>query len=196
MRRRWLRLTLYSAGLIGLSVGFFYLLQYVMLQFNISPEKLGEFASTAYGIVFGAALLGNASVMVPVYFHTSLMMVVASEWNPILVALVASIGGALGEITGYYAGYLGKKIVATEGMPGYNRFVAWVNRYGPLAIFLFSLQPILPFDIAGLAAGASRLPLGKFLLPCWAGKFIRYSVLCYFGSWLLQFLPLWSQPPG
>jgi len=194
IRRRWLTLTLYGAGLIVLSVGLVYLLQYLIIHFNIS---LGEFALGAYSAVFIISFLSNASILVPVVaLHIPIMITAASQWNPILVAFIASAAGTLGEISGYYAGYVGKRIVITRDIPGYNRFVDWVNRYGVLAIFLFSLQPILPFDIAGLTAGAARLPLWKFLLPCWAGKFPKYIVLCYFGSWLLQLLPLWAPPPG
>lgn len=186
-------LTLYGAGLIGLSVGLFYLIQYLEVYFHTS---LQEFAPTAYAIVFGVTLVCNASILVPVPFYISPIVAVASQWNPIIVALVASVAGTMGEMTGYYAGYLGKRIVVARDIAGYNRFVDWVNRYGVLAIFLFSLQPILPFDIAGLTAGASRLPLWKFLLPCWAGKFPKYIVLCYFGPWFFHFLPLWFQPLG
>ena len=193
IRRRWLMLTLYGAGLIGLSVGLFCLIQYLEVYFNTS---LQEFAPTAYAIVFGVTLLCNASILVPAPFYISTMVAVASQWDPIIVALVASVASTLGEMTGYYAGYLGKRIAITRDIAGYSRFVDWVNRYGVLAIFLFSLQPILPFDIAGLTAGASRLPLWKFLLPCWAGKFPKYIVFCYFGPWLFHFLPLWLQPLG
>ena len=188
IRRRWLMLTLYGAGLIGLSVGLVYLLQYLIVHFNIS---LGEFAPGAYSAVFIISFLCNASILVPVALHISIMMTAASQWDPILVAFIASAAGTMGEISSYYAGYLGKRIAITKDIPGYNRFVDWVNRYGVLAIFLFSLQPILPFDIAGLTAGVSRLPLWKFLLPCWAGKFPKYIVFCYFGFRLLHFLPLW-----
>jgi len=193
IRRRWLMLTLYGTGLIGLSVGLVYLLQYLIVHFNIS---LGEFAPGAYSAVFIISFLCNASILVPVALHISIMMTAASQWDPILVAFIASAAGTLGEISSYYAGYLGKRIAITKDIPGYNRFVDWVNRYGVLAIFLFSLQPILPFDIAGLTAGVSRLPLWKFLLPCWAGKFPKYIVFCYFGVGLLHFLPLWFQPLG
>ncbi|MBA7507724.1 hypothetical protein ES706_06444 [subsurface metagenome] len=197
IQRKWFVLTLYVAGLIGLSIGLTYLLLYLMAYFNISAEEFASSSSAyAYSVIFGVTLLFNASIMVPTHLHVPLMITAAAYWNPIIVVLVASIGGTLGEMTGYYAGYLGKRIVVTKDMPGYNRFVDWINRYGLLAIFLFSLQPILPFDIAGLTAGASRLPLWKFLLPCWAGRFLKYLVFCYFGSWLLQFLPLWSQPLG
>ena len=186
-RQRWLRTTIYGIILVGLSIGLAYLLRYLMAHFDISVE---EFGTTAYLVVFGVTLVCNASIMVPVAIHTSIMMVAASQWNPVLIALVASIAGTLGEITGYYAGYLGKKIIVSESTPGYNKLVGWMNRYGPLAIFLLSLQPILPVDIAGLTAGASRIPLWKFLLPCWAGKFPKYILFCYFGFGLLRFLPL------
>jgi len=186
-QQRWLKVVLYLVILIVLSVGLVYLLRYLMTYFDISA---GGFATTAYLVVFGTTLVCNASIMVPVAIHTSVMMAAASQWDPVLIALIASVAGTLGEISGYYAGYLGKKIVAAEGMPGYNKLVDWMKRHGPLAIFLISLQPILPVDIAGLTAGASRIPLWKFLLPCWAGKFPKYILFCYFGFGLLNLLPL------
>ena len=184
-RKKWLRTTVYAVIIIGLSVGLIYLLRYLMAHFDISVE---EFATTAYLVVFVTTLVSNASIIVPVPIFAAIMIAAASKWDPILIALIASIAGTLGEITGYYAGYLGKKIIVSETTPGYEKLVGWMKRYGPLAIFLLSLQPILPFDIAGLIAGASRIPLWKFLLPCWAGKFPKYIVICYFGFVLPQFL--------
>ena len=186
-RKIWLSTAVLLVALIGLSLGLVYLLRHLIAHFDIS---LGELATTAYLVVFGVTLVCNASIMVPVAIHTSIMMAAASQWNPVLMALVASIAGTLGEITGYYAGYLGKKVVVGESTPGYNKLVGWMNRYGPLAIFLVSLQPILPVDIAGLTAGASRIPLWKFLLSCWAGKFPKYILFCYFGFGLLRLFPL------
>jgi len=186
-RKTWFRTAVYAVILIALSIGLAYLLQYLLAKLEIS---VGEFATTAYLVVFGTTLLCNASIMVPVAIHTSMMMTAASQWDPIFIAFIASIAGTLGEITGYYAGYLGKKIVISESTPGYNKLVGWMKRYGPLAIFLLSLQPVLPVDIAGLTAGASKIPLWKFLLPCWAGKFPKYIGFCYFSFGLFHFLPL------
>ena len=112
-----------------------------------------------------------------------------SPWGPLLIALTASTAGTLGEMTGYYAGYLGKKIIITEATPGYEKLVGWMKRRGMLAVFLLSLQPILPFDIAGLMSGVSRIPIWRFILPCWAGKFPKYLVGCYFGGAFLSLLP-------
>jgi membrane protein YqaA with SNARE-associated domain len=188
-QKRWLKLALYVTILVGLSFGFYLLLGYLMAYFNISVEKL---ASTAYLVVFVVTLLSNLGIFVPVYFHISIMMAAAKYWDPVLVALVASVAGTLGEMSGYYAGYLGKRIAQLENIPGYQRLVGWMKRHGPWGILLISLQPILPFDVAGLLAGASKLPVWKFLLPCWAGRFPKYLLACYLGP---AFLSLFPFPP-
>jgi membrane protein YqaA with SNARE-associated domain len=186
-QKRWLKLALYVVILVGLSFGFAYLIQYLMAYFNI---PLDRFAYTAYLLVFGVTLLSNAAILVPVYIHVSIMMAAAQYWNPALIALAASVAGALGEMTGYYAGYLGKRFILAENAPGYERLVGWMKRYGPWGIFIISVQPILPVDVAGLLAGASKLPVWKFLLPCWAGKFSKYLLACYLGPALWSLLPL------
>jgi membrane protein YqaA with SNARE-associated domain len=185
-RNKWLLATIYVVIIVGLSFGLYFLLQYLMAYFNVSVE---EFATTAYLVVFVTTLVSNASILVPVPVFVALMITAAGYWNPVLIALTASSAGALGEISGYYAGYLGKRIIITEATPGYEKLVAWMKRHGMLAVFLLSLQPILPFDIAGLISGASKIPLWKFVLPCWAGKFPKYLLGCYFGGAFLSLLP-------
>jgi membrane protein YqaA with SNARE-associated domain len=195
-QKRWLRIVLYVVIVAVVSVGFFLLFQYLAAHFRISEEGLQKLATTAYLIVFAVTLLSNAAVLVPVaYPHLSVIIAAATLWNPVIVASVASVAGALGEITAYYAGYLGKRVAGLEKVPGYQRLVGWMQKYGLLGIFLISVQPILPVDIAGLLAGSSRLALWKFLLPCWFGKFCKYLVACllayYLGAEVLRrILPL------
>ncbi|MGA8848338.1 MAG: VTT domain-containing protein [Dehalococcoidia bacterium] len=191
-QNRWLLATIYAVIILGLSFGLYFLVGYLKARFDISGEGL---ATTAYLAVFITSLVSNASIIIPVPIFVGIMIPVAkmmaevSPWGPVLVALTASSAGTLGEITGYYAGYLGKKIIVTEATPGYEKLVGWMKRHGPLAIFLLSLQPILPFDIAGLISGASRIPLWKFILACWAGKFPKYLLGCYLGGTVLSHLP-------
>jgi len=192
-RKKWLQATIYAVIILGLSFGLYFLVGYLKARFDISGEGL---ATTAYLAVFITSLVSNASIIIPVPIFVGIMIPVAkmmaevSPWGPVLVALTASSAGTLGEITGYYAGYLGKKIIVTEATPGYEKLVGWMKRHGPWGIFLLSLQPVLPFDVAGLLAGASKLPLWKFLLPCWAGKFAKYLLACYLGPALWSLLPL------
>lgn len=189
-QKRWLKMALYVAILVGVSVGLWYLFDGLCQHLGISDKTLERFASTGYLVVFAISLAFNALIVVPVYIHIAIMVKAAELWDPVLVALAASMGGVLGELTAYYAGYLGKRIVHLENTPGYERLVGWMKKYGPSGIFLVSLQPILPVDIAGLLAGASKLPVWKFLLPCWAGKFAKYLVACYLGPALWNLLPL------
>jgi membrane protein YqaA with SNARE-associated domain len=184
-QNRWLKMVLYVVILTGVSYGFYVLLRYLTTYLGI-PEQ--GFAPIAYLIVFGVTLVANAAIFVPVWLHITTMAwaIEDANCNLVLVVLVASVAGALGEITGYYAGYLGKRFVLAESTPGYNRFVGWMQRYGPWGIFLVSLQPLT--DIAGLMAGASKLPVWKFLLPCWPAKFVKYFVLCYFGGGIWSLL--------
>jgi len=189
-QKRWLKMALYVAILVGVSVGLWYLFDGLCQHLGISDKTLERFASTGYLVVFAISLAFNALIVVPVYIHIGIMVKAAELWDPVLVALAASVGGVLGELTAYYAGYLGKRIAHLENAPGYQRLVGWMERYGPWGIFLISVQPILPVDIAGLVAGASKLPVWKFLLPCWAGKFAKYLLACYLGPALWRFLPL------
>ena len=191
-RNRWLLATIYAVIILGLSIGLYFLVGYLMARFDLS---VGGLATTTYLIVFVVTLVSNASIIVPVPVFVGIMIAAAnvmadiSPWGPVLVALTASTAGTLGEMTGYYAGYIGKKIIITEATPGYEKLVGWMKRHGMLAVFLLSLQPILPFDIAGLVSGVSRIALWKFILPCWAGKFPKYLVGCYFGGAFLSLLP-------
>jgi uncharacterized membrane protein YdjX (TVP38/TMEM64 family) len=191
-RNRWLLATIYAVTILGLSVGLYFLLRYLMARFDLSVEGL---ATTTYLVVLVVTLVSNASIIIPVPIFVGIMIAAAnvmaevSPWGPVLIALTASTAGTLGEMTGYYAGYLGKKIIIAEATPGYEKLVGWMKRHGMLAVFLLSLQPILPFDIAGLISGVSRIPLWKFVLPCWAGKFPKYLLGCYFGGAFLSLLP-------
>ena len=68
----------------------------------------------------------------------------------------------MGEATGHVLGYVGNGRGVVERLPAYGRISGWVRRYGPLAVFAVSLQPVLAFDIAGALAGASKMPLPNF----------------------------------
>lgn len=52
-----------------------------------------------------------------------------------------------------------------------------------MTVFLFSLVPFLPIDIAGLVAGALRFPVWKFLLACFLGKALLYIVMIQATAW-------------
>ena len=185
----WWQLTMALASLLALSFGLAYLLQNVVAHFEL---QLKGFAWLAYLSVFATTLVCNFTVIVPVPIATSIMIAAATKWDLLTVALAASIGGTLGELSGYYAGYFGKIIAIPEETLWYKRIKQWMQHYVLWAIFFLALQPLLPFDIGGLIAGASKMPLYKFLTALWMGKFAKYTILCYYGIGLIHLLPFWS----
>lgn len=188
-RVRWMRLVIAFAGLVVVSFALAYLLQRLLARFQL---PLHGVAWLAYLVVFATSLAANLTIIAPVSLATSIMVAAATHWNPVLIALSASIGGSLGELSAYYAGYLGKKVALTEDIAGYKRIERWIQRYGVWAIFLIALQPVLPFDVGGLIAGAAKMPVRKFLPALWAGRFLKYILVTYAGLGLIHFMPFLS----
>ncbi|MFC1965411.1 YqaA family protein [Chloroflexota bacterium] len=185
-RIHWLRLAITIFVAVTLSFGLAYLLQNLLAKYDF---PLYKFEWLAYSVIFGIALVTNLSILVPVPIIISIMVAAAATWNPILIALFGSIGGTIGEISGYYAGYLGKEIAIPGEAVWYKRVEHWVQRWGMWAIFIVSLQPLIPFDVGGIIAGVTRMPIHKFLFAVWLGKFPRYVLVTYAGIGLIQFMP-------
>jgi len=182
-KKKWLQTAAWGVGIAALTAGIVYLLSFLESYLKL---PLNEYATLAYLAVFIVTLLSSCTILFPAP-GVALVMAAAAKWNPAIVAMVASVGGTIGELTGYYAGYLGRKIIITEYRERYEQAAGWMNRYGLWAIFAFALVPILIFDLIGLAAGALRLPVWKFLLACWAGRIVRSLIEAYFGA---GFIPL------
>jgi membrane protein YqaA with SNARE-associated domain len=64
-----------------------------------------------------------------------------------------------------------------------------MKKWGVWAILFFAFVPVVPFDVAGLACGALRFPVWKFMLAGWIGKSAKFIILLLFSSWAIQFLP-------
>jgi membrane protein YqaA with SNARE-associated domain len=101
---------------------------------------------------------------------------------------VAGAGQALGEMTGYLAGYSGQELI--DNSPRYEKLVSWMRRYGAVTIFVLALIPNPVFDVAGIVAGALRMPWWLYLLSAGAGKILKNVALAYGAAlgieWLLR----------
>ncbi len=151
-------------------------------------NQLRALAHYGYLGIFLISALGNATVVFPV---PSLAVVFAGGGvlNPILVGLVAGLGEPLGELTGYLAGYGGGAVV--ENGLRFAAIRSWMERRGFLTLFVLSAIPNPLFDLAGIAAGILRYPIGKFLLACWLGKTAKALIIAALGSVSLNLLAPW-----
>ncbi|MFC1932085.1 VTT domain-containing protein [Chloroflexota bacterium] len=158
---------------IAITVGLFLVARYY-------PERVEEFETYGYLGAFLISLVANATIILPMP-GLLILIGLGTVCNPILVGLVGAVGGAIGELTGYTAGRSGRGLAGREKM--YTRAEGWMRRRGFVTIFLFSLLPFLPLDLAGMVAGVLRYSLWKFLLACFLGKALLYVVMIQTGAW-------------
>ena len=97
--------------------------------------------------------------------------------EPQYVALVAGSAGAVGELSGYFLGYSGRGVLDQSRL--YQRMERWMRRRGWLVLFVVALVPNPIFDFVGIAAGALRYPVWRFLAIVWAGKFLKFFTVAY-----------------
>ncbi len=147
-------------------------------------DRLAQYERYGYLGIFITTLLGSATVILPVP-GLAIVYVGGSIWNPILVGLVAGLGDAIGEATGYLTGYAGQGLIEKQSL--YIRFENWMRRNGFFTILILSAIPNPFFDLAGIAAGASRFPGRWFFLAAWIGKTLKDVIFALAGYYSLSF---------
>ncbi len=142
-------------------------------------DRVAELGNYGYLGAFLISLVSNATIILPMPGFL-LLFALGAAFNPILVGLAGAIGGTIGEMTCYMLGYSGRGIARSNKM--YIRAEGWMRRWGTLTIFVFTLIPFTPFDLAGMAAGALHFPLWKFFLACLCGKILKYVGIALAGA--------------
>ena len=148
-------------------------------------DRVEDFAQYGYPGIFLVMLLANATVIIPAP-GVAVVFAMGNIFNPFLVALAAGTGGAIGELSGYLAGFSGQAIV--ENTKAYNRVSPWVQKYGAWAILVLSAFPNPFFDLAGIAAGVAKIPVWKFLLFCWIGQIIKMGLFAFAGAYSIDWI--------
>jgi membrane protein YqaA with SNARE-associated domain len=142
-------------------------------------DRAQELALYGYPGIFLLSFLAYATVLLPAP-GVAVVFTMGAVFHPLGVAVAAGAGAALGELSGYMAGFSGQIVV--EKAKIYSRLYDWMDRHGPLTVLILSALPNPFFDLAGLAAGALKMPLLHFLLWCWIGETIKMITFAYAGS--------------
>ena len=142
-------------------------------------DQAEQLAAFGYPGIFLLSLLAYATVLLPAP-GVAIVFAMGAVFPPIGVALAAASGAALGELSGYLAGFSGQAIVERTDL--YGRLTAWVRKYGGVAVFLLAAIPNPFFDLTGVAAGALKMPVYKFLLWCWLGELVKMLFFASVGN--------------
>jgi uncharacterized membrane protein YdjX (TVP38/TMEM64 family) len=151
-----------------------------------------------YTGIFISNVIGSGTFVLPVPGIATVILG-ATLWNPLLVALAGGTGSTVGEIAAYLAG-LGsydvvRKIAGRNRwyVKWYGRIRGWIEARGMITIFLFAATPNPFFDLAGFAAGSMRYPISRFVAACWLGKMVKYAVVTYAAFWGADMIYGWFE---
>ena len=150
----------------------------VLFLFRDQVKKLEEYG---YAGIFLISIAANATIIIPlpgIAFTTAM----GAIFNPIGVAIAAGLGAAVGELSGYLAGFSGQGVMERASL--YTRLTDWMKQHQNLAYVMIVALAFIPnplFDLAGMASGALKLPLWKFLFACAIGKILKMLMFAYAG---------------
>ncbi len=173
-KRRALLLALLFIVIIALAAAYFAREELYAMLSNLG--KLG------YLGVFLLSFIGATSVIIPIPYTIILLTISAPQFgfNPLLLAIVAGLGAAVGELVGYGLGYAGRRVVNKKHDRRFNAMLKIFNRFGMPAVFIFALTP-LPDDLLFIPLGLMRYNLWKVFIPCVLGKFLMSLIITHVG---------------
>jgi membrane protein YqaA with SNARE-associated domain len=154
----------------------------------IFRDQVKKLENYGYIGIFLISIAANATIIIPlpgVAFTTAM----GAIFNPLGVAVAAGLGAAIGELTGYMAGFSGQVVVERSAL--YARLTTWMKAHQNLAYGVILLLAFIPnplFDLAGMASGALKLPLWKFLVACAIGKILKMMMFAYAGYYSVVWL--------
>ena len=166
-RIEFILLGLIAIMAVSIAIGF--------IIFDVGVDNIrGEWGYPTLWLISG---LRAASVLLPIP-GSGLTFAAGAIMNPFLgipapiaVGITAGSAESLGEFTGYAAGYSGGRILDKRKL--YQRIKAWIQKRAFITMLLMSFMPSPVFDVAGLAAGASRVPIRVFWPAIFIGKCLR-----------------------
>jgi uncharacterized membrane protein YdjX (TVP38/TMEM64 family) len=148
-----------------------------------------------YAGLFGIVLLRSASVVLPmpgggvIFASGALLDPVLGVPAPIVAGVVGGFAESLGELTGYAAGMGGSPMLKDRTV--YRRIKRWVERRPFMTVFLMTFTPPMLFDVAGLAAGAARVPIRVFYPALLSGKILRDILVALAGYYSFGIVEDW-----
>jgi membrane protein YqaA with SNARE-associated domain len=148
-------------------------------------DRAEEWAVYGYPGIFVVAFLSYATVLLPAP-GVAFIFGMGALLDPVLVGFAAGAGGALGEISGYMAGFSGQAVVERQKL--YERLTSWMEKNGPITVLILAAIPNPFFDLAGIAAGMLKMPLPKFLFFVWLGVTLKMLIFALAGAYSISLL--------
>jgi membrane protein YqaA with SNARE-associated domain len=139
---------------------------------------LASYTALGYPFLFLIQMLTSATLFLPAP-GAALAMAAGTVWDPVWVGVVAGLGSATGELTGYGLGYYGRQAVPLDQSRCWRLAERGFRRWGLVALFVLAVIPNPVFDALGILAGCLRYPVVRYWLATAAGKIVKFGALAY-----------------
>ncbi|SVC43612.1 uncharacterized protein METZ01_LOCUS296466 [marine metagenome] len=167
-------------GIVAVSVVF------VIWMFVGGLSNSDWWKTLGYPGVFFLSLLASGGMVFPIPSLAATCGAAGLGLNLIVVGILAGIGETLGELVGYSIGFGGQSVVQRRRI--YKRARAWMIRWGIGVLFFLSIIPNPIFDFVGIAAGALRYPMKRFLIVVWVGKTLKGLIIAHTCFWIVEWI--------
>jgi len=147
-------------------------------------DELARYGIFAYPILFVLQALVSATLFLPAP-GVAVVAAVGTFLDPLWVGIVAGLGSATGELSGYLLGYYGRRAAPTDTSRLWRLAERGFRRWGFVALIVLAMIPNPVFDALGILAGGLRYPLGRFWLSTALGKILKFCGISYL-SWLFS----------
>ena len=108
-------------------------------------------------------------------------LVATSNYDNLLLLIVASLGNVLGSVVNWILGFYSRKLTTKKWFPFKDEQIEksskWFNKFGRWSL-LFAWVPIIG-DPLTLVAGLLRVKFVEFLILVTIGKVSRYLIIFY-----------------
>lgn len=139
-----------------------------------------------YPGVFFLSLLASGGMVFPIPSLAATCGAAGLDLNLIIVGVLAGLGETLGELVGYSIGFGGQSVVQRRRI--YKRARIWMIRWGIGVLLILSIIPNPIFDFVGIAAGALRYPMKRFLVTVWVGKTLKGLIIAHVCFWIVEWV--------
>lgn len=151
--------------------------------------ELRKYGIFAYPLLFLLQTLFSATLFLPA---PGLAFVAAAGTflDPLWVGVMAGLGSATGELSGYLLGYYGRRAVPTDTSRVWRLAERVFRTWGFVALIVLSFIPNPVFDALGILAGGLRYPILRFWAATAVGKVARSFAVAYGASLLTLWMKL------
>jgi len=168
------------------------------LEFSEIIQQLSKWMESLaiqYGYfgIFLISFIGALSIIFPIPYTVIIFTIgglkVGDAWvfEPLLIAVAAGFGSAIGEFSGYLLGVSGRKIISDKYKKKMDFLMRVFNKYGTITVFLFALTP-LPDDLLFIPMGIMRYSVIKAFIPALIGKFCMNLIVAYSGRFSINLI--------